>query len=293
MIHQDPRVFLEGLVASVRFRFPNFGEGTQARLNVVRDVGREASHIIGCLTGEIYRGIPEYLAIILEDYHFVENSDLSRQLWGLFLDRAPSNCHIIISSRTSIELPVIWKLVSRREVASLGKSDLSFTPSEVKQWLAAHYHFQLSDAEVDKVTADSEGWIIGILLSAQGLYKGRLPRVEQGLSREAIFRYLASEVYQRQPAYIRTFLLSSSIISEQKAEFCDRLLGLISSGQLLQEIERRNLFITRLEAERVSYRYHSLFREFLDIRLILGRQICSIPQYGALHYESPPKLEQQ
>jgi len=154
---QDPRLLLEGILASIRFHFSDFGQLTQSRLLTVEDVAREAPQLVGTLTGEIYVAVPDYFVLVLEDYHFVEDSDAAKRILDLFVDHVPDNCHIIISSRTSVELPAIFSLTFQRRATSLGTSHLSFTPMEVKELLATHYGLQLSNAEVDKLATDTEG----------------------------------------------------------------------------------------------------------------------------------------
>ncbi|GAG24515.1 unnamed protein product, partial [marine sediment metagenome] len=152
---RDPRLLLEGILTSIRFHFPNFGQLTQSLLLVAEDVVREASHLVGTLTGEMYTAIPEHFVLALEDYHFVEDSDPAKMLLNLFVDRAPDNCHIMVSSRTSVELPAISTLALQQRAASLNTSHLSFTPIEVKELLATHYSLHLSDEEADKLATDT------------------------------------------------------------------------------------------------------------------------------------------
>ena len=268
MSDQDPRLLLEGILASIRSHFPDFGQLTQSRLLVAEDVAREAPYLVGTLTGEMYAAIPEYFVLVLEDYHFVEDSDQAKTLLNLFVERAPDNCHIIVSSRTSVELPIISTLALQQRAASLNTSHLSFTPMEVKELLGTHYSLYLSDEEVDKLANDTEGWIIGILLSTYSFRAGGIRRDVLTLSQRDVFRYLTSEVYERQPSDIQSFLLASSTLDDMEPEICDRLLGLASSRKLLHHIDRRNLFTQCINAEKACYRYHHLFREFLQAKLL-------------------------
>ena len=285
---QDPRLLLEGILASIRFRFPTFGELTQSRLLAAEDIAREAAHLIGTLTGEMYVAIPEYFVLVLEDYHFVEDSDLAKRFLNLFVDRAPDNCHIIVSSRTSVELPTIYTLTLQQRAESLGTSHLSFTPTEVKELLAKHYALHLSDAEANKLTADTGGWIIGIQLSAYSLRAGRLHREVSALTQQDVFRYLASEVYERQPYDLQSFLLASSTLDDMEPEFCNRFLGLANSRKLLHDIERRNLFTSRIDGEKAWYRYHHLFHEFLQAKLLEENP----EQFALLHCKAASLFEQ-
>ncbi len=264
---QDPRFFLEGILASIRFRFHDFGQLMQSQLLVAEDVAREAVHLIGLLTGEIHAAIPDYFLVVIEDYHFVEDSDSVKRLLDLFLDRAPDNCHIIISSRTSVDLPTISKLTSQRQVASLDTACLSFSATEVKDLLSTHYGLHLSDREADKLATETEGWILGILLSTHSLRAGGFHKEVPTLTQQNVFQYLASEVFDRQPSEIQSFLLTSSILDEMEPEFCNTLLEMVNSRKLLHNIERRNLFMKRVDAKKTWYSYHPLFREFLQAKL--------------------------
>lgn len=285
---QDPRWLLEGILSSIRLHFPNFGQLTQSCMLVAGDVVSEASHLVGTLTGEMYAAITEYFVLVLEDYHFLEDSDSAKALLNFFVERAPDNCHIIISSRTPVELPAISTLALQQRTVSLGASHLSFTPPEVKELLAMHYSLHLSDEEANKLATDTEGWILGILISTYSLRESGLPRDVLTLSKRDVFRYLTFEVYERQPSDIQSFLLASSTLDELQPEFCDRLLGLTNSRKLLHQIERRNLFTNRIDAEKAWYRYHHLFREFLQAKLLEENP----EQFTLLHCKAASLFEQ-
>jgi len=108
------------------------------------------------------------------------------------------------------------------------------------------------------------------------------------LSQRDVFRYLASEVYDKQPADIQSFLLASNILDELEPEFCDRLLGLANSRKLLNDIESRNLFTNRIDGEKAWYRYHHLFREFLQAKLLKEDP----EQFSSLHSKAASLFEQ-
>jgi LuxR family maltose regulon positive regulatory protein len=88
-----------------------------------------------------------------------------------------------------------------------------------------------------------------------------------------VLDYLLEEVLQRQPESIQTFLLCTSILDRMCGPLCDALLetgdsGLeIPSQQILEYLERANLFIVPLDHDRHWYRYHHLFAELLRQRL--------------------------
>jgi len=286
---QDLIVFFDTLLTSVRYRFPEFGKKTESILKGSEDISKDVNRIIGVLTGEMYTDIPEFFILVLEDFHLVESDHNLKSVLDLLLERAPANCHFIITSRTPVELPAINKLRLQRNIARLENSDLGFTTSEVKQLLAEHYNVQLSEDDAKKLAASSEGWIAGILLGVSNSFQTRTSETKVLLSSQDIFNYLASEVYDKQPHEIKGFLLVSSTFWEIEPRNCNLLFNIINSEHLLEEVEKRSLFITRLEGERVIYRYHNLFRQFLQQKL----QKEQPHTYRILHSDAGSIFEQQ
>ena len=283
---QDPKMLFEGILASIRFRFLEFGRVTESLLSTSNDVIKEAPRLINTLTGEIYKTIPEYFILVLEDYHFIEASDSARMLLNLFLEHVPENCHIIISSRTSVELPAISKMALQHNVVNLNTSSLSFTPTEVKELLDLLYGISMSIEEAEKVANITEGWVLGILLDTHRLKEGGFPRNVMMLSQRDVFRYLASEVYERQPPEIQNFLLVSSTLDCMEPQICDQL-GLSNSRSMLHQIESLNLFTQCIDSEKVWYRYHHLFRKFLQGKLLEENP----DQFALLHCKAASLFE--
>src|SRR4029077_9378393 len=76
--------------------------------------------------------------------------------------------------------------------------------------------------------------------------------------------YLAAEVLDLQPPEIKVFLLESAVLNEMEAPICDLILARFNSGELLEQIAQRHLFIHEAPGEGGPiYSYHPLFREFL------------------------------
>ena len=53
------------------------------------------------------------------------------------------------------------------------------------------------------------------------------------------------------------------------APLCDAVLGRDDSAQVLEQLERENLFVVALDRQRRWFRYHHLFREMLQAELAL------------------------
>src|SRR5205823_482273 len=112
----------------------------------------------------------------------------------------------------------------------------------------------------------TEGWLVGLQLlglSLQGHADSGDFLEEVSGDQRYIFDYLIEEVFQRQSAAVQTFLLQTSVLKQLSAPLCDTILEQNGSQQVLEQLERANLFLVSLDGQRHWYRYHALFAEAL------------------------------
>lgn len=263
----DPKIFLEYIVASLRRQFPDFGSRTLAVLADPSST-RNAAVVVNTLVTEIYEDIPSYFILILDDYHTVEDSEKINQILDSFLRLSPENAHLILSSRTLPSQLTLTRLTARQEIAGLGQNDLRFSADEIRAFVKQNYSVDLGEKDAVELAANSEGWITGILLTTQTMWQGlfqHLARTQGPHGR--VFNYLASEVFEQQTPELQRLLLDTSILDQLQPSLCNELLQIRNSLDLFRALEQKNLFITRLEGDEIWYRYHHLFREFLESRL--------------------------
>ena len=75
--------------------------------------------------------------------------------------------------------------------------------------------------------------------------------------------YLAAEVLSALPEDLRDFVLRTSLLERLSAELCNVVTGRDDSGAMLEEADRRNLFLVALDERRHWFRYHHLFADAL------------------------------
>src|SRR5205823_5154787 len=120
---------------------------------------------------------------------------------------------------------------------------------------------QLPDETVQEVTTRTEGWLVGLQLLALSLPHGADPRTlleEASGDQRYILDYLTQEVLRRQSQEVQTFLLHTSILEQLSASLCDAVMQQSNGQQMLQRLERANLFVASLDSKRHWYRYHAL-----------------------------------
>ncbi|HET8910836.1 MAG TPA: LuxR C-terminal-related transcriptional regulator, partial [Ktedonobacteraceae bacterium] len=87
-------------------------------------------------------------------------------------------------------------------------------------------------------------------------------------SHRFVLDFLTEEVLARQPEAIQSFLLYTSILERLNGSLCEALTGQPGGQAMLQALERANLFVVPLDETRQWYRYHHLFAEMLQNRLL-------------------------
>ena len=178
--------------------------------------------------------------------------------------------HLVIATREDPPLPLA-RLRARGQLTELRAADLRFTPDEAAEFLNQVMGLNLSPAEMAALEARTEGWIAGLQLAALSM-QGRTDtaafvRSFAG-SHRFVLDYLVEEVLLRQPERVRAFLLQTSILDRLSGPLCDAVTGQEGSETVLEELERGNLFIVPLDDSRQWVRYHHLFAEVLQARLL-------------------------
>lgn len=267
---RDPRVFLEYLIASIERAFP--GSMTETRRALAGWGGEfNSDAFAGLLVNDIVLNIPDFFMAVLDDYHLVDDSLSINLLLDAFLRRQPENCRLVIASRT---IPTLTPrgmalLVARQQVVGLGVNQLRFTSEEIQQLIQQNYDQEITTEQAEALARESEGWITAILLTHHRMWRGLIGDLVQAQEGGgSLYNYLASEVLDRLDLERQEFLLRTSILRVLSPSICDALLGRTDSQAVLEDLEARNLFTIRVEeGEQVWYRYHRLFREFLQEKL--------------------------
>jgi LuxR family transcriptional regulator, maltose regulon positive regulatory protein len=208
------------------------------------------------------------LTLVLDDYHLIDATPVHQGL-ALLLDRLPAQLHVVVASRADPPLPLA-RLRARGQLAELREGELRFTPEETAELLGEVMGLELPAATTAALAARTEGWVAGLQLAVLSL-QGRTDPAEfiasfSG-SHRYVLDYLTEEVLERQPEELRDFLLDTSVLERLSGPLCDAVTGRADSQQLLEGLDRANLFLVPLDEVRGWWRYHQLFADLLQARL--------------------------
>ncbi|NTU55481.1 MAG: transcriptional regulator [Anaerolineales bacterium] len=178
---------------------------------------------------------------------------------------------MLLSGRPTITLPTLTRWRAQGEALVLDQSTLTFTKNEIASLFGTHYGLELASEELDSLLEYTEGWAIGLQLIWQSIRTQspltlEFPLRWQADSLEALFDMLAHEVFERQPADVREFLLITAILRELNPDVCDALRRSAGypagdSSSMLAYLRRQDLFVAETAAG--TLRYHHIFHNFL------------------------------
>ena len=273
----DPARFLRYLVGALRTVEEGIGEEVLASLHSPTLPPVEA--IVGALVNELSR-LPQEVSMVLDDYHLID-SERVHQAVSLLIERLPENVRLFVSGRTDppLSLP---KLRARGQMRELRSSDLRFTPEEATVFLNDVMGLTLSAEDVTALEEITEGWVAALQLAALSMRdRGDVSGFVEAFSgsNRHVLDFLTEEVLEEQPEGVRRFLLSTSVLESMSAPLCDALTDRGDGQEMLERLERDNLFVVALDDGRRWYRYHHLFSGFLRSRL--GRESPGLA--GKLH----------
>jgi LuxR family maltose regulon positive regulatory protein len=261
----DPVRFLSYLVGALRSVEEGIGEAILAALRSPEPPRMEA--LAGVLINEM-AALPNGLDLILDDYHTIDSEGV-HGIVSFLLEHLPENIHLVLSGRVDPPLP-LSKLRARNQMAEIGPAELAFTREETATFLKGVMGLDLSAEDVAMLEERTEGWIAGLQLAALSMRdRTDLPGFVEAFSgsHRDVLDFLAEEVLERQPEHVRDFLLKTSVLDSLTGPLCDALTGRSDGQSMLVRLETENLFVVALDDDRVWYRYHNLFAEFLRGRL--------------------------
>lgn len=230
--------------------------------------------------------------LVLDDYHTLTNPIIHEAL-EYFLDHQPAQVHVVLTTREDPPLPLA-RLRARGQMVEIRAGDLRFTAEEAGQFFSQSMQLDLKEETVIALETRTEGWIVGLQLAALAFQNLSNPQAFVDTFRGShryILDYLAEEVIRQQEDDLRQFLIQTSVLERFNADLCQALTGYPDSQRMLARLEQANLFLIPLDNERVWYRYHHLFADYLRTELSRTEAAELYKKASAWHEENNQGFE--
>ncbi|MEJ2557004.1 MAG: LuxR C-terminal-related transcriptional regulator [Anaerolineae bacterium] len=281
----DPVRFWRYIVAAVDRVHKGIGEQVLSLLNPLAQATLKA--VVTARVNELASG-PGELVLVLDDYHLIESHAVHDSL-AFLLEHLSPGMHVVISSRSDPPIPLA-RFRARGQLAELRAADLRFTLEDAATLLQGVWELNLPEESIAALEERTEGWVTGLQLAALSLRGASDPaRFIQSFtgSQRYVLDYLAGEVLEQQPGQVRSFLLETSVLAQLSGPLCDALTSRGDGQEMLEHLERANLFLVPLDQERRWYRYHHLFADLLLARLGAAdpKRVLELHRKAATWYE--------
>lgn len=265
----NPAWFLLHLIEAIRRARPGLVDGMA---ELVEEAGADAMrHVLTTLINRVHSRA-EHVVVVIEDWHRIVGTDSVEALRYL-IDHACHHLQLLITSRESVRLPLSTLRV-RGELVEIDSTALRFDRSETKAFLASACCSALAEGDVERLHAGTDGWVAGLQLASLSL-RGRedpTSAIDDMSGRHhAISEYLTDNVLDRLSPDVLSHVLETSVAERICGDLASALTGTARGRAILEDIERHDLFLHRVDDDGTWFRYHHLFAEFLRQRLTRDR----------------------
>ena len=281
------------LIEAISTRHPGFGRRAHSMLQQLGGPGSSRPGVAAYLLAEMHERLTEPCTFIIDDWQYVNAVTEVRGLWNQILRDAPPTCRFVFASRAKPKLQFA-RFKTHAGYAELRTDALRFTESEIDDLFRDIYNDPLERSELVELERRTEGWAASLQLVEVSLRERSSPEDRRqfiesitATSDSDLFEFLAEEVLDQQPEETRNFLLTTSILQQITPEVAERLAGVHDGKRELDGLEQRGLFTNRLDEHR--YRYHNLFRDFLERRLGAERsdaEVIGLHIHAASYFET-------
>ena len=273
-LDQDLHRFVAHFIAAIDQRFAGFNTACAESLQVAFHNNYSPDNLARLVAQLVYDQIGEHLVLVLDDYHQIDQSSAINAFLNRFIQEIDESFHLVILSRSMIPLVDLPLLVARSQVGGLGLQELVFQPEEIQNLLLQNYKQVIPESLANELAEKTEGWITGLLLSAQTMWQGMADRERIArVSGVNLDDYLIHQILEQQPPDVRDFLMRTSLFDEFNASLCSDVLGTPPKGtswqSLITKTLQYNLFVLPIGENGTWLRYHQLFRDFLQKQLVL------------------------
>ncbi len=237
----------------------------------VDDVLRALRAPVPDITGTVIPLLVQELAafhspvvLVLDDYQLINEPGRHEQTAFLLLHLPPS-AQLALVTRTGPPLPLA-RLRAAGEMVEIRMPELRLEPAEGAALVQNVSGLELAEPDLADLLERTEGWPAGLYLAALSLRGHPSPRafIRQFTGdNRFIVDFLAEEVLSRQPRDIRQFLARTAVLDRFCAPLCDAVTGSANAADVIDGLERENLFVVPLDDNRQWYRYHHLFAQVL------------------------------
>ena len=209
--------------------------------------------------------------IVVDDLHALHGTEAEGAVERL-VELLPPSVVVLAASRRTPGFSNLSRLRVSGDLLEVTADDLRFRSWEVERLFRDVYEASLPPEETSTLTRRTEGWAAGLQLfhlATRGKPAADRRRLvaAMGTRSKLVREYLTENVLGDLPEEQRDFLVDTCVLGRLTGRLCDELLGRVDSAEVLEELERQQLFTVAMDTEG-TYRYHEVLRSHLEAMLV-------------------------
>jgi ATP/maltotriose-dependent transcriptional regulator MalT len=256
--------YARGLARTIAPHAPSVD--VMARLLAAAEGAQSESELPRLLASSLIESLGEREAFVALDglnQPLFENPSIRRFVIAL-IESSGSSLRWIIAARSAADLPIATWMAYELTEGPIGEAVLAFTAEEARVFAAQS---ACTSEAIDELHAVTQGWPTAFALAVRGSMRPEQLRNVAGDSRHRVFEYLAEQIFAVLGERERALLLATCVLPEVDIEVATALIG-EDARELIDRVRER---VPLISAQSSSvFRYHALFRTFLEYQLRRG-----------------------
>ncbi len=268
MQDSDFLVFISYLYAAVQHHFPDPKEDKKERPLPKASLQKQTDMLLEWLAF-LEKRVTHPTALVLDDYHLVQESPQINHAVEFILDRLPGHVHLVIIGRKNLSLR-LSSLRAKEQLIEIGENDLTFTASEIKLFFAGT--LLQTDTFIKEIRSSTGGWAAGLVLLRYTFHKKTPEALADSLelfkqTPRYIFAYLKENVFDPQPPHIKAFMMKAALLERIDTRCCGKIFNVNDAGTIINKMIADHLMIFPVDESGTIFYLHHLFKEFLTTQL--------------------------
>ena len=257
----EPARLLRLLIGAIQTALPGLGQ--QALTQLDGQSQANPMSVLELLVSDLQQ-LAEVLLLFIDDVHLLGDAQ-SLQILDWLLQYAPQQLRLIIGSRHTPPV-TLATLRLHGQLAELDQNQLALTADEAAALCSQRIKTPLSELALSRLMEKTEGWPAAVELLALALQDASDPALlldDFWGSERAVVDYLGEVVFGRLSQTQRELLYQFA----QFDLFCAALLceasGDPQAGELMVELNQRQLFLLAMDRSGTWFRFHHLVQDYL------------------------------
>ncbi len=257
----DPGQFLQYLIGA--FQQVNSSLGERSKGMLLQTELAPYQLILESLLDDI-RDFNEKIFLFIDDLHFI-NEKAVLEMIDRMMQFLPNHLYLVLACRYRPKLSFAG-MKAEGKLVEFNQSDLGFSLLETQQFLTQLKKIHLKPEECKQLFHKTEGWPAGLQLVSIALEESENKHLFvqdfSGNDRD-ITDFLGETVLSSIGSELKKFIFQISILDRISLDLAFKVTANLNAKNLIQLIEKKELFYIPLDRQRKWFRFHHLFKDFL------------------------------